>query len=257
MKVTVCQLDDNPARLSSEWSELVSHVKANGSRLLVLPEMIFSPWLAARRDANVTDWDAAVKQHDHWLSQLDELGECAVIGSRPIWHEGVPYNEGFYWSSSTGYRNIHWKYYLPDEDEYWEATWYRRGPKSFETFKVDPLAYGVMLCTDMWFTEHARAYGQDGIHILAVPRCTAKLSTEKWLAGGTAAAIMGGAYCISSNRAGTSAQGTTFGGAGWIIDPEAGSVLALTSATTPFITTDISIALAEKAKQTYPRYVLE
>jgi hypothetical protein len=48
-----------------------------------------------------------------------------------------------------------------------------------------------------------------------------------------------------------------WGGAGWIIEPEEGQVLGLTSADEPFLTLGIDLKVAETAKKTYPRYVAE
>jgi N-carbamoylputrescine amidase len=48
----------------------------------------------------------------------------------------------------------------------------------------------------------------------------------------------------------------TFGGQGWIVGPD-GEVLGLTSTGHPFLTMEIALEEAERAKSTYPRYVLE
>jgi N-carbamoylputrescine amidase len=48
-----------------------------------------------------------------------------------------------------------------------------------------------------------------------------------------------------------------FGGMGWIIEPQAGGVLGTTSGQEPFITMELDLRLAECAKATYPRYVLD
>ena len=50
---------------------------------------------------------------------------------------------------------------------------------------------------------------------------------ERRVAGRRAATVMGGAFCLSSNRSGFSGQ-MDWGGLGWIIDPD-GNVLATTS----------------------------
>lgn len=113
-----------------------------------------------------------------------------------------------------------------------------------------------MVCTDLWFTEHARAYGKAGVNVIANPRATEAFSSEKWLVGGRAAAIVSGAYCLSSNRGWRGTTGVEFGGTGWIIDPD-GAVLATTSDNEPFVTVDIDLQVAAAAKQTYPRYVIE
>ena len=46
-------------------------------------------------------------------------------------------------------------------------------------------------------------------------------------------------------------------GTGWIIEPEEGNVLGLTSQENPFLTIDIDLKIADAAKDTYPRYVLD
>ncbi|MFQ5942764.1 MAG: hypothetical protein ACE5JF_04350 [Anaerolineales bacterium] len=72
---------------------------------------------------------------------------------------------------------------------------------------------------------------------------------------GRAAAVMAGAYCISSNRGGEG-SGIEWGGSGWIISPD-GEMLGLTSSEDPFITLDIDLVTADASKETYPRYVAE
>lgn len=85
---------------------------------------------------------------------------------------------------------------------------------------------------------------------------TELFSAQKWIAGGRAAAVMSGAFCLSSNRGGVDATGIQWGGHGWIIDPD-GYVLGLTSPENPFLTCDIDLSAATVAKQSYPRYVAE
>ena len=167
------------------------------------------------------------------------------------------YNEAFLWSAVTGHRPAHRKYYLPNEDGFWEANWYRRGPKEFVPVELNGLRIGFLLCTEMWFTEHARSYAAAGVELLAAPRATGISSTEKWIAGGRAAAVMSGAFCLSSNRSGVDASGFEWGGRGWIIEPEEGEVLGLTSPQRPFLTIDVDLDVARRAKGTYPRYVPE
>src|SRR6185436_14639099 len=94
----------------------------------------------------------------------------------------------------------HTKYYLPNETGFWEATWYERGDGVFAPIQADGLTIGLMICTDLWFFEKARAYGKHGIHLLANPRATMKSSVDKWLVGGRAAAVTSGAFCLSSNH---------------------------------------------------------
>lgn len=257
MKVTVCQLHEGPRGPEVEWSRLVEHVGASASDLVLLPEMPFYSWLARASQVDVEAWVAAVCSHDGWLARLDELAPAAVLGTRPVILDGQRHNEGFAWDARHGYLSVHHKYYLPDEDSFWEASWYQRGSKSFEPAEVAGARVGFLICTEMWFTEHARRYGRAGVQLLATPRATLGASADKWLAGGRAAAVTSGAYCLSSNRCGIDSRGAVWAGEGWIIEPEEGEVLARTSMEVPFVTKEIDLDVADAAKQTYPRYVEE
>jgi N-carbamoylputrescine amidase len=77
------------------------------------------------------------------------------------------------------------------------------------------------------------------------------------VAGGRTAAVVSGAFCLSSNRGGVDETDLAWGGAAWITEPEEGEVLALTTEEEPFATVDIDLNVAKQAKATYPRYVLE
>ena len=254
MKVTVTQFSD--ATPEDEWANLVEHTRDHGSEVVLLGEMPFSPWLAATDEVDAARWDDAVRSHDQWIARLDELNGAAVAGSRPVVIDGTRYNQGFWWSPAAGYHATHLKYYLPDEPGFWEATWYRRSPqKSFVAANAGRAMLGYMICTDMWFTEHARSYARQGVDLLLVPRATEGATAAKWLAGGRAAAVMSGAFCLSSNRHGL-ANGVLFGAQGWVIDPD-GNVIVTTSDTEPFATVDVDLDLAKSAKRRYPRYVSE
>lgn len=254
MKVTVCQLNDEPGELAKDWDGLVAHVKERASDLVLLPEMAFHPWLAKTRQVDLPAWEAAVAAHEMWLHNLAELSPASVLGSRPVHANGKRLNEGFAWEPGTGHRAAHTKFYLPDDEGFWEATWYERGDGAFDPMECRGVRVGFLICTELWFMERARAYGQAGVHIVACPRTTARDTVEKWLVGGRAAAVVSGAFCLSSNRVNSPGAAVPFGGQGWVVNPD-GEVLGLTSEKQPFVTVEIDLAEAEAAKGTYPRDV--
>jgi N-carbamoylputrescine amidase len=256
MRITATQLPDQPKELESAFAKLIDHAKAEGSQLVLLPEMPFYPWMAATNKVDPAVWQAAVDAHEEWMPRLSALGADYVLGSRPVLENGIPHNDAFIWHSDSGAKFAQRKYYLPDEDGFWEATWYRRADEPrFQAAQAGEAKVGFMVCSDLWFGEHARGYARQGIHLLANPRGTPRGSVDKWLAGGRALAVMAGAYCISSNRSGAS-QGIQWGGTGWIIDPD-GEVLTTTSDANPFVTVEIDLHAADDAKKTYPRDVKE
>ena len=257
MKVTVCELRNDAGGLEKDWQALVAHVKSEKSDLVLLPEMPFHPWVAGTNNVNPDVWQQAVIAHDQWLQRFSELSPTVVIGSRPVIHKDKCHNEGFIWQSESGYKAVHAKYYLPDEEGFWEASWYERGKRDFTVAQCLGINVGFLICTELWFLEHARAYCKQDIHLLVCPRVTPKSSVDKWIAGGRTAAVVSGAFCLSSNLNGPNTASIAFGGAGWAIEPEEGEVLGLTTQSEPFLTVEIDLEMAECAKQTYPRYVLD
>jgi N-carbamoylputrescine amidase len=255
MRFAVCEFSHDVIASDDGWQLLGASLEAQASEWLLLPEMPFSPWLAGSRASDPNRWRSAVAAHDQWIGRLPLLPVSVVMGSRPVIDRGRFFNEGFVWQRATGYQAVHRKYYLPDEKGFWEASWYERGAGDFRVVTVEGLQLGFLICTELWFGARARRYAREGVHVILCPRATPAASTAKWIAGGTTAAVVSGAFCLSSNFSGPNVEGLPFGGAGWVIEPEEGRVLGLTSQANPLLTMDIDPAWSEKAKHTYPRYV--
>ncbi|MEM7193635.1 MAG: carbon-nitrogen hydrolase family protein [Pseudomonadota bacterium] len=258
MKVTVCQIDSRASELDRYISDLAEHVKSNASELVLLPEMPFFEWLAADKTPSHSRWLEAVESHNSRIDNLKDIGARAVVGTRPIVKAcGSRRNQAYIWyQDSLSAFGIHEKYYLPNEEGYWESSWYERGEKEFETTIFSNAIIATQICTEMWFFEWARHYASSGVDILCTPRATPHDSTEKWLAGGQAAAVCSGAYSLSSNLWCPHGSKADCGGLAWIIDPE-GNVLATTDTEEPFKTVEIDLEFSKMSKHTYPRYVRE
>ena len=120
--------------------------------------------------------------------------------------------------------------------------------------ELDGFKIGVLLCTEMWFTEYARAYAKQKIDLLLCPRATGISTTPKWIRCGQTLAVISGAYCLSSNKAGYGDDGFLWGGTGWISEPEEG-VLMGTTIHNGFLTLEIDLETAREAKNGYPIYI--
>ena len=256
MKVTVCELRNEPEYLEQDWQELAAHVKSESSDLVLLPEMPFYPWIARGNQVDDDVWKASVEAHDRWITRLTELESTLVISTRPVVQKQKKFNEGFIWDSTNGYQGVHRKYYLPDDEGWWEASWYDRGDGVFSVIQSQKGTIGFLICTELWFNVHAREYAKEGIELLVTPRATEITSIDKWLAGGRAAAVVSGAYSLSSNYSYGKKGNIEWGGGGWIIEPEEGHVLGLTSREHPFLTLESDLSVAQNAKLSYPRNVV-
>lgn len=256
MRATVSQLPDNPEKLEAAMASLAEHVSREKSDFLLLPEMPFFPWIAYEKNVSAELWQATMDAHEEWISRLTSFDVNTIVVSKPVLDQGIPHNDAIALNRAGQQEFLQRKYYLPDEEGFWEATWYRRAETPhFEALQLDSVNLGAMICSDLWFSEHARGYARQGVQVLVNPRATEIASVDKWLAGGRTAAVMAGAYCLSSNRYGKG-KGFDWGGLGWVIDPN-GEVLATTNEDDPFVTIDLDLSDADQAKNTYPRNVKE
>ncbi len=269
-RVTVCELDTREERREEELAALAAHCRERSSDVLLLPEMPFSPWLAAAPEPDAGAWRRSVAAHADGVRGLSAvLPATAVVATRPT-AEGRAAtaaerrNQAFTWTAATGAVGWRDKRYLPQEEGFWEESWYAPGRGAFDVVELVGARLGVQVCTEVWFFERARRYADLGVELLCVPRATPATSTSTWLAGGRAAAVSSGAYCLSSNHASSDLPGRVpapdaedpmrMGGLGWVVSPD-GDVLATTSPEEPFVTVEVDLDVARAAKGTYPRYV--
>ena len=249
MKITVCELPDEPARRARAWADLVRYLHANPTDVVVLPEMPFCEWAMFRkRSVDLAAWRATLAAHDAMMARLAELETRMVLSSRPVEAQGKRLNEGFSWTREDGYRGSRAKYYLPDEPDGWEASWFDRGDREFPPQNTGSVRVGFQLCTELLFSQAAWEIGQRGGQLIAAPRATG--GHRRWLMAACLAAIMAGCFVASTNR--RSYDDDAFAGRSWLVSPE-GEILLETSADSPFLTAEVDLSAVDRARQTYPR----
>jgi N-carbamoylputrescine amidase len=220
----------------------------------VTNEMPFGPWLAENPKFDKDSARRSVELHEEALEALTSLQVGAVISSRPVVFGERLANEAFVLEGGE-YRYIHHKKYFPQEVGFFEETWFVRGRDGFECHQIGSVKVGVLLCTELFFNEHARRYGRDGADVIVTPRA-AGTSTQYWKIAGAMAATISGAYFISSNRRGIGALGQEFGGVGFAISPD-GQPLHQTSDDDQLIIATIDLNKTRQQKSEYPCYVRE
>jgi predicted amidohydrolase len=237
---------------SHQWDACADAVGRLAPDILITNELPFGAWLP-----KVLPYDPACAElwaelHAQSLNALGGLAP-AVISSRPVVHEGRLANEAFVLEDGV-YRILHHKHLFPAEEGWQEDGWFAPAIPGFDTHVIAGLTVGVLLCTELMFPERARALGRQGAHLIAVPRASGR-SMAYWHTAGAMAAIVSGAYVMSSNRVG-SADGDQpiFGGGGFAFDPSA-TLIGNTGQSEPILLVGIDRDKADAAKAEYPVYV--
>ena len=252
MKVTVCELNNDIKQFQEDWEQLVLHCKEHKSELILLPEMPFYPWIANQPAINHSKKIEAVRAHDTWLPRMEEFNDAIVAYSKPSIVEDKFYNIAYIWTKETGHQKVHTKHFFPEEEGFYEETWFDREARGFELIEINGLKIGFLICSEIWFLQYARVYGLDGIDLLLCPRATGKTSIAQWIRCGQTSSVIGGAFCLSSNRSGIGEDNFNWGGTGWVCQPIDGSLLGVTTSHAPFLTIDVDLLKTKEAKKGYP-----
>ena len=238
-----------------DWHDIVEGLPDARNDILVTNEMPFGFWQPTTRQFDThaaREWAAV---HERGLDLLAKLPVAAVISSRPVIAENKLVNEAFALIEGR-YEFLHQKHYFPSESGWEEETWFTLQRPGFEVFSVAGLKVGVLLCTELMFTEKARDLGRAGADLIAVPRATGT-NQRIWRTAASMAAISSGACVVSSNRVGRrSPSGPEFGGGGILVDSD-GTEVATTNSSQASVPLEIDTTMTAAAKSRYPVYVKE
>jgi N-carbamoylputrescine amidase len=237
-----------------QWDELKDSVTAACPDILVTNELPFGSWLASGAIFSEVEAHQSLLAHEKGLRGLIDLHLPAVISSRPVWNGKRLANEAFVLENGVD-RPVHRKQYFPNEPGWFESEWYTGDASGFSVAEVLGIQIGVLLCTEAMFNEHARAYGKQKASLLVIPRASGA-NIESWKIAGAMAALVSGAYVVSSNRIGRSKGGTQFGGGGFAYAPQ-GRLLTVTTPFNPVQTLDLDPKMPTFAQRAYPCYVPE
>lgn len=235
------------------WQKIKSQVSAAKADVLVTNEMPFGSWRLMENEFDKELAEAWDDEHQKAMEKLSQLDVPAIISSRPRLVGERLVNEAFLLQGSD-YKVLHQKHYFPAEDGWHEASWFHTDVEGFELTELGELKIGVLLCTELMFTEKARHYGRLGANLIVAPRASGK-NTDYWEAACAMASVASGAYVVSSNRVGKSKPNMPeFGGIGIAYAPS-GKRIDNTDADHPIKTIQIDAEISKKAQTEYPCYL--
>ncbi|WP_426122855.1 carbon-nitrogen hydrolase family protein [Pararhizobium sp. PWRC1-1] len=220
---------------------------------MITNEMPFGFWQPTRQMFSLERAREWADLHERGLEALSKLAVRAVISSRPILLGTKLVNEAFALVDGR-YQVLHHKQYFPAENGWQEEAWFESQRMGFDVAEIGGIKVGVLLCTELMFSEKARWLGTLGADLIAVPRATGA-DHRMWRTAAAMAAIVSGAYVVSSNRQGQQdAASPRFGGGGIIVDCE-GVEFGMTSSRDRAIAIELDQPLSAAAKGRYPVYV--
>ncbi len=254
MKISVCQLPDYLSPNDPAWLGWVRHIERERPELALLNELPFGGWVATGATFNEDVAEASIHSHEAALLALREV-HTAIIASRPVRGKWALCNEAFLMAGGL-YQLIHHKHYFPEEPGFFEQTWFATERSGFEVVEYNGVRIGVLLCTELMFTEWARHYRRRGAHVLVCPRASSGAAGH-WDTAARMAALVSGCYVLSSNRVSYGAgRVPSFGGRGFAYSPT-GDLLAETSQAMPFACVNVDLKQVAEAQRNYPCNVRE
>lgn len=252
-KLMVVEWPDGLLPQGEPWERIVTEVNAVRPDILLTNEMPFGTWCPAMDQYDPSAARGWADMHERGIEALSSLSAGAVLSSRPVPAGHRLANEAF--SVVDGrYTALHQKQLFPEEEGWHEGTWFEAETPGFAVHDVLGVRVAFLVCTELMFNEHARRLGRAGADLIAVPRATG-LQHDPWLVAGRMAALVGGCYVASSNRAGcATVAGPVFGGHGFVVAP-GGDLLLSTDGDGRMCTVELDLRRARAARQQYPCYV--
>jgi predicted amidohydrolase len=232
MRVTVCELPEERSAFDTRWRDLAVHTHNSASEIVLLPAMSLDHWSTHRRSKK--DPLPSAAEHEDWNQNFSQLGAALVLGSTTVEFGNELYDAGFVWDAEHGIRSVHAKVHRAFER-------FHEVPEELLTdfipMEVQGVSMAFLLGTELCVEAEAERYGREGVDLLATQPGKSSGPFDEWLLCAKRAAILSGAYAVSSHRAGG------VDGHGYIIAPD-GEVRVLTSAGQAFVTMDLSLPVS-------------
>jgi predicted amidohydrolase len=226
MRITLAQLDSQLGDVDAnaeKATKIVAEAKAEGSDLVVFPELYLSGFSVGE-----VEQDVSLLPDDERIVRLaKESGDGGVlIGFPEAQSHGLhTYNSAAYYEGGE-LKHVHRKLYLPTYASFEERKHFLPGQSS-QAYPVHGGKHraATLICNDAWQPQLAFLSTQDGAHILLVPACSAQSnfpdrydSLEYWRGITQFYGRMYQLFVVFVNRVGTEGN-LKFWGGSHVVDP--------------------------------------
>lgn len=260
--------------------ERIAEAAAAGARVVCLPELFRSQYVAQREDAALFDLAEPVPG-----PSTEALGraaqEAGVVVIAPLFERRAP---GLYHNSAAVidadgrmvglYRKMH----IPDDPAYYEKFYFTPGDLGFRAFDTRVGRIGTLVCWDQWYPEAARLTALQGAAVLFYPTAIGWHPAEKathgaaqldaWRTIQRSHAIANGCYVAAVNRVGHErprphppsphggeggrGDGIDFWGSSFVADPFGVVVAQAPADRETIVLAEVDLARIEEARRGWP-----
>lgn len=224
MKVAVYQMEliaGSPEANREKVRNWVKHLAATDKPdTVVLPEMWTTSYVLHELDDLAEEGAETTKA---FLRDLSKTYRINIIGGSVANRiDGKIYNTSFVYNRAGELVHEYSKIHLVPMLN--EPAYLTGGKAKAETFELEGVKMGVIICYDLRFPELARKLALDGAQVLFIPAEWPKVRTDHWVNLKLARAIENQMYVISANNVGQVGD-VVYAGTSMIIDPW-GDILA-------------------------------
>ncbi len=151
--------------------ELVRHAAADGSEIILLPELFERPYFCQERRYDFYQYAKPLSENDAVIHFQIVAKELSVVLPISFYERdgNVLYNSVAVIDADGSILGVYRKTHIPDDHYYQEKFYFTPGNTGFRVWNTRYARIGVGICWDQWFPETARGLAENGAEILFFP----------------------------------------------------------------------------------------
>jgi N-carbamoylputrescine amidase len=273
-KVGLVQMSmtSDPSRNLEKAISRVREAAAQGARVVCLPELFRTLYIAQREDHNNFNLAETVPgPTTHALATEARSAGVVIIAS--LFERraaGLYHNTAAVIDADGELKGIYRKMHIPDDPAYYEKFYFAPGDLGFRAFDTRAGRIGTLVCWDQWYPEGARLTALQGANILFYPTAIGWHPSEKdqvgaqqldaWRTIQRGHAIANGCWVVAVNRVGfeggdgkrETGNGIEFWGHSFVADPFGVVVAEAPSDEEVVLLADVDLNRVEEVRRHWP-----
>lgn len=165
------KMSANPAENLARAEQLVREAAAQGTQIVLLPELFERVYFCQERRYDYLDFALPVSENPAVTRMMAVAKELSVVIPVSFYERdgNCQYNSVAMIDADGSLLGVYRKTHIPDDHYYQEKFYFSPGNTGFRVFETRNGRVGVGICWDQWFPEAARAMALLGADIILYP----------------------------------------------------------------------------------------